>query len=128
MISHIPGLVLGFWSQRFQAVKFIYSEKATTFCEISNADLFYEVPVKSTVEISQNFVAFSKYMNFMRYVQGGFLTMISSVFLIHCLHFIFHWNHILQFSITFYTIVKVICLPNRNSCYSQTCSSRIIEE
>ena len=45
-------------------VKFIYSEKATNFCEISTVDLFYVVTVKSTVEISQNFVAFSEYMNF----------------------------------------------------------------
>ena len=45
-------------------IKFIYSEKATKFCEISTVDLSYEVPVKSTVEISQNFVAFSEYMNF----------------------------------------------------------------
>ena len=33
-------------------LKFIYSEKA------------YVVPVKSKVEISQNFVAFSEYLNF----------------------------------------------------------------
>ena len=39
-------------------VKFIYSEKATKFCEISTADLSYVVMVKSTVEVSQNFVAF----------------------------------------------------------------------
>ena len=45
-------------------IKFIYSEKATKFCEISTVDLFYVVTVKSTVEISQNFVAFSEYMNF----------------------------------------------------------------
>ena len=45
-------------------LKFIYSEKATKFCEISTVDLSYVVPVKSTVEISQNFVAFSEYMNF----------------------------------------------------------------
>ena len=44
---------------------FIYSEKATNFCEISTVDLSYVVTVKSTVEISQNFVAFSEYMNFM---------------------------------------------------------------
>jgi hypothetical protein len=42
----------------------MYSEKATKFCEISTVDLSYVVPVKSTVEISQNFVAFSEYMNF----------------------------------------------------------------
>ena len=46
------------------AVKFIYSEKATNFCEISTVDLSYVVTVKSTVEISQTCVAFSEYMNF----------------------------------------------------------------
>ena len=45
-------------------LKFIYSEKATKFCEISTVDLSYVVTIKSTVEISQNFVAFSEYMNF----------------------------------------------------------------
>ena len=44
--------------------KFIYSEKATKFCEISPLLLSYVVPVKSKVEISQNFVASSEYMNF----------------------------------------------------------------
>ena len=44
--------------------KFVYSEKATKFCKISTVDLSYVVPVKSTVEISQKFVVFSKYMNF----------------------------------------------------------------
>ena len=44
--------------------KFIYSEKATQFCKISTVDLSYVVTVKSMVEISQNCVAFSKYMNF----------------------------------------------------------------
>ena len=42
----------------FLKVKFIYSEKATNFCEIFKVDYF--VMVKSTVEISQNFVAFSE--------------------------------------------------------------------
>ena len=46
-------------------VKFIYSEKVPKFCEISTLLLSYVVPVKSKVEISQNFVAFSEYMNFM---------------------------------------------------------------
>ena len=45
-------------------LKFIYSEKATKFCEISIVDLPYVVTVKSTVEILQNFEAFSEYMNF----------------------------------------------------------------
>ena len=48
----------------FATLKFIYSEKATNFCEISTLLLSYVVPVKSKVEISQNFVAFSEYMNF----------------------------------------------------------------
>ena len=47
-------------------VKFIYSEKATKLCEISTLLLSYAVPVKSKVEISQNFVAFSEYINFKR--------------------------------------------------------------
>ena len=42
-------------------LKLIYSEKTTNFCEI---DLSYVVTVKSTLEISQNFVAFSEYLNF----------------------------------------------------------------
>ena len=45
-------------------VKFIYSEKATNFWEMSTVDLSYVVTAKSTVEISKNFVAFSEYMNF----------------------------------------------------------------
>ena len=51
-------------------VKFIYSEKATKFYEISTGDLSYEVQVKSMVEISQNFVAFSEYMNFTSFLSG----------------------------------------------------------
>ena len=45
-------------------VEFIYSEKATKFCQISTVDLYYVVTITYTVEISQNFVAFSEYMNF----------------------------------------------------------------
>ena len=46
-------------------LKFIYSEKAINFCEISTLDLSYVVTVKSTVEISQNFVAFSEGLKFL---------------------------------------------------------------
>ena len=46
------------------SLKFIYFEKTKKFCEISTIDLSYGVQVKYTVEISQNFVAFSEYMNF----------------------------------------------------------------
>ena len=45
-------------------IKFIYSKKATKFCEISTLLLFYLVPVKSKMNISQNFVALSKYIKF----------------------------------------------------------------
>ena len=48
----------------FRQCKFIYSEKATKFCEISTLLLPYVVPVKSKVEILKNFVAFSECMNF----------------------------------------------------------------
>ena len=58
---------LSFWVQFY--VKFIYSEKATKFCEISTEDLPYVVPVKPTMEIFQTFVAFSEYMNFKRQKQ-----------------------------------------------------------
>ena len=45
-------------------VKFIYSEKATKFCEIFTL-LLTVCTVKSKAKISQNFVAFSEYyMNF----------------------------------------------------------------
>ena len=45
-------------------LKFIYSEKATKFCEISTLLLSVCTVDKSEVEISQNFVAFSEYTNF----------------------------------------------------------------
>ena len=45
-------------------VKFIYSEEATKFCEIFTLLLTVCTVVKSKVKISQNFVAFSEYMNF----------------------------------------------------------------
>ena len=52
------------WNSLFRMLKFIYSEKATKFFEISTVDLSYVVTVKSAMDISQNFVAFSEYMNF----------------------------------------------------------------
>ena len=45
-------------------IKFIYSEKATKFCEIFPLLLTTVHTVKSKRKISQNFVAFSEYMNF----------------------------------------------------------------
>ena len=48
----------------FTLLKFIYSEKVTKFFKTSTIDLTVTTWDKSTVEISQNFVDFSKYMNF----------------------------------------------------------------
>ena len=45
-------------------VKFIYSEKATKFCEIFPLLLSTVHTDKSKGKISQNFVAFTEYMNF----------------------------------------------------------------
>ena len=45
-------------------LKFIYSEKATRFCEIFPLLLTTVHTVKCKGKISQNFVAFSEYMNF----------------------------------------------------------------
>ena len=42
----------------------MYSEKATKFCEIFSLLLTRLHTVKSKVKISQNFVAFSEYMDF----------------------------------------------------------------
>ena len=50
----------------FFPVKFIYSEKATKFYEIFTLLLTVYTVVKSKVKISQNFVAFSEYMNFIK--------------------------------------------------------------
>ena len=47
-----------------QFLKFIYSEKATKFCEISTLDLTVFIVVKFKMEISQNFLVFSEYMAF----------------------------------------------------------------
>ena len=45
-------------------LKFIYSEKAAKLCKISTLLLTGTTEDKSKVKISQNFVAFSDYMNF----------------------------------------------------------------
>ena len=57
--SHVPLVFSG-----GPAIKFMYSEKATKFCEIFPLLLTVCIVVKSTEKISQNFVAFSEYMNF----------------------------------------------------------------
>ena len=49
------------WKIGTHVVKFLYSEKATKFCEIFTLLL---TAVKSKVKIAQNILAFSEYMNF----------------------------------------------------------------
>ena len=53
------------WTCSF-LLKFIYSEKATKFREIYPLLLTTVHTFKSKGKISQNFVAFSEYMNFMK--------------------------------------------------------------
>ena len=50
--------------ENFASLKFIYSEKAIRFWKITTVDLTGTTNDKSSVEISQNFVAFSEYINF----------------------------------------------------------------
>ena len=57
-------LVLGINGDDGKFVKFINSEKATKFCKIPTLLLSVCTVDKSKVEISQNFVAFSEYINF----------------------------------------------------------------
>ena len=56
------------------ALKFIYSEKATKFCEIFPLLLTVCTVVKSKGKISQNFVAFSEYMNFKTFNARKFIS------------------------------------------------------
>ena len=49
ILTHLGTRYVLFFGYR---LKFIYSEKATKFCEISTLLLSYVVPVKSKVEIS----------------------------------------------------------------------------
>jgi hypothetical protein len=49
-------------------VKFIYSEKATKFCELSPLLLTGTPKYKIMVKILKNFVAFSEYMNFKKQI------------------------------------------------------------
>ena len=64
MSSYVPAAL----TIQIKGLKFIYPEKATRFCKISTVDLTGTTQDKSMVEISQNFVAFSEYMNFKKNV------------------------------------------------------------
>ena len=65
-------------------LKFIYSEKATKCCKIFILDLSYVVMVKSTVDIFQNFVAFSEYMNLKQNLVFWSSILIGTLILLFC--------------------------------------------
>ena len=62
-ILELPNQIIV--SAKLDKVKFIYSEKATKFSEIFPLLLTTVHTVKIKGKISQNFVAFSEYMNFL---------------------------------------------------------------
>ena len=55
-----------------------YENMTTRIAIISTLDLFYVVMVKSMVEILQNFVVFSEYMNFKRNVHPKIVLEVAS--------------------------------------------------
>ena len=61
-VHHLAGKFLPDFT-----VKFVYSEKATKFCEIFPLLLSEVHTDKSKVDILQNFVTFSEYVNFTMY-------------------------------------------------------------
>ena len=61
--SVIPSNYVTVVQRNERLFKFIYSEKATKFCEIFTLLLTTIHTVKSKMKILQNFVAFSEYMN-----------------------------------------------------------------
>ena len=76
------------WPAHDILIKFIYFEKATKFCEISTVDLTITTQDKSKLEISQNFVAFSKYMNFntTAEISKSFLKITRPILILHKLN------------------------------------------
>ena len=67
-------------------LKFIYSEKATKLFEIFTLLLTVCTVVKSKVKISQNCVAFSKYMNFTA-IFFCFFSSQSNFLIMYCIFF-----------------------------------------
>ena len=84
-------------------LKFIYSEKATKFCKIFPLLLSVCTVVKSKGKISQNYVAFSEYMNFKNKINLIFLFMVSNYlqsrwvdgqYFLHILSGNWKWPHV----------------------------------
>ena len=83
---YYSGVFFAYFDPEKYTLKFIYSEKATTFCEISALLLSTVHTDKSKVEILQNFVAFSEYINFNAKIYS-FLTFMLSNFLVWMLQY-----------------------------------------
>ena len=83
-------------------LKFLYFEKATKFCEtFTLLWLQYILTVKSKVKISQNFLAFSEYMNF-KMIPKAFFSLIlrwSPYFHILCKAYFIDLNHLWQYGL-----------------------------
>ena len=76
--ENLKNLGINFESNQ---IKFIYSEKATKFFEISTLLLSYVVPCQSKLEIFRNFVAFSEYMIFSELMESNHQTTNPEYFL-----------------------------------------------
>ena len=69
--------------EKYVILKFIYSEKATQFWEIFPLLLTVCTEVKSKWKISQNFVAFSEYINFISHrEQAYYKTLFTAILII----------------------------------------------
>ena len=97
-------------------LKFIYSEKATKFREISTLLLSCVVPVKSKVEISQNIVAFSEYMNLScMHLPKRFYKMISKIWQPSSKNF--KWTQVQsKNNLTALTFLAKICVASSTLC------------
>ena len=104
-------------------VKFIYSEKATKFCKISILLLTGTTQDKSKVEILQNFVAFSEYMNFIISNQSHLKKVIRKTLISNQIKrvYLYHDNHQVVFQ--FVVMYSNKSLKLKNTLFSMTVSN-----
>ena len=87
-------------------LKFIYSEKATKFCGILTLLLTAVHTVKSKAKISQNFVAFSEYMDFKNILENLSFVVCWGV----DEYWIIHWKWFVKICVFFDLPLILICL------------------
>ena len=92
--------ILNFSRIYLEFLKFIYSEKATKFCEIFPLLLTVCTVVKSKGTISQNFVAFSECMNFTIFLFMSFVTKVNV-----CRHIVTSF----QIYLNFHSVKQCLC-------------------